>query len=734
MHHSKPQRSRRRVGTVAVTVALSLSPIFLPASIASAETAVTGLAQGDSGSGVREVQEALMARGHSVPGGADGQFGAGTVSALQAFQRAEGIPASGTVDLATAIALGLESNRFYGLGPGDEGGAVMTLQQELGFAGVSVEGDAVGVYGTGTTEAVKTYQRSLGYSPTGSINAPTAVALAGVAARPARPAESSPVSAPQPRATTVDDAPDESGDGAADHDGIDTGASADDGAQRKPGDPSAEVAAASVSSADLIGLRIGSRGDAVRGLQQLLIDAGFDLVGGADGIYGVVTANAVRSFQFANDLDETGAVDQATASALLADRDAATDDRADDGDATTSLEGLRFGSVGADVRALQEALMTAGIEVRGGADGRFGSVTLAALKDYQAREGLEVTGVVDRATADALTSARRQAPYAHLLGLQAGAVGKTVQELQQLLMDLGVSVRGGADGIYGPATAAAVKEFQQSQGIAETGKVDEATVAALASPAGPQGLTGGGSDDDHDDDDDGDDDHDHDDGPGTADGFASYGERGPRVTELQRALVAAGIELRGGVDGVFGGATAAAVMEYQRQHGIQVTGRVDAATAGSLGLEAAPAPTPPDASSVQLEVFPMQGPCGFTDTWGAPRSGGRTHEGTDIIAAEGNELYAVADGTITKIYVDSPGALAGNGVRLTMDNGTYFFYAHMVRVADGLGVGDRVEAGDVVGYNGETGNAGTPHLHFEVHPNGGAAVNPYPFLKPIDAC
>jgi len=130
----------------------------------------------------------------------------------------------------------------------------------------------------------------------------------------------------------------------------------------------------------------------------------------------------------------------------------------------------------------------------------------------------------------------------------------------------------------------------------------------------------------------------------------------------------------------------------------------------------------------------VQGMCGFSDTWHAARSGGRLHLGVDIIAAEGKLLYAVADGTITKIYTDSPGSLAGNGIRLEMEDGTYFFYAHLSSFAEGVEVGAKVVAGQVIGQVGSTGNAGTAHLHFEIHPGGGAAINPYPIVKAIDGC
>jgi hypothetical protein len=62
-----------------------------------------------------------------------------------------------------------------------------------------------------------------------------------------------------------------------------------------------------------------------------------------------------------------------------------------------------------------------------------------------------------------------------------------------------------------------------------------------------------------------------------------------------------------------------------------------------------------------------------------------------------------------------------------------FYYAHLDAFAEGITVGTQVSAGQVIGYNGSTG-ATSSHLHFEVHPRGGEAVNPYPFVKAVDAC
>ncbi len=113
----------------------------------------------------------------------------------------------------------------------------------------------------------------------------------------------------------------------------------------------------------------------------------------------------------------------------------------------------------------------------------------------------------------------------------------------------------------------------------------------------------------------------------------------------------------------------------------------------------------------------------FTDSWGAPRSGGRTHKGVDMFAAYGEPMYAVADGTaLTK-----SSSLGGRSIWL-LSNGVAYYYAHLSGY--NVGNGQRVSQGQTIGFNGDSGNAkgGAPHLHFEIHPGGRSspAVNPYP--------
>lgn len=216
------------------------------------------------------------------------------------------------------------------------------------------------------------------------------------------------------------------------------------------------------------------------------------------------------------------------------------------------------------------------------------------------------------------------------------------------------------------------------------------------------------------------------------------GSVGPLVKDLQSELRRRGIRIV--VDGEFGPATKRAVRRIQKRFQLRVTGVANGSLLRRLGLgtrlaaalRAPVAPSLPAGVSSHLAVFPVGGDNTYTDDFGDPRHQG-SHEGTDIMADRGTPLFAVDSGTIIRT---SPTETSLGGISLWLEraDGTQYYYAHMTSIAQGIVVGSRVAAGQVVGTVGNTGDAryGAPHVHFEVHPKGGAAINPYPHLVAVD--
>lgn len=126
----------------------------------------------------------------------------------------------------------------------------------------------------------------------------------------------------------------------------------------------------------------------------------------------------------------------------------------------------------------------------------------------------------------------------------------------------------------------------------------------------------------------------------------------------------------------------------------------------------------------------LSGAYHFANSWGAPRSGGRRHKGTDVMGPHGANVYAFTNGRVQRF---SSGGLGGIGLYLWGDDGVQYYYAHLQGYAPGVYPGTRVEAGQLIAYNGNSGNArgGAAHVHFEVHPGGGGPVNPYHWLTPV---
>ena len=418
-------------------------------------------------------------------------------------------------------------------------------------------------------------------------------------------------------------------------------------------------ASSAISAAPAALPKFGDNGPEVIRLQQAILARGFTIKGGVTGSYSEATRSALKSLQKVAGFKASGMLDEKTAKFLgLVDVVALS---------ASSLPVV--GASGDAVWSVQQALINSGFAVKGGADGKFGLATTIALGKFQAAKGLTVTKVVDEATAVALgmLSAPQSVVVAAVKAVDTPAAvvpsnfpkqgdrSETVKAIQTVLIKDSIGLVGGADGRFGVGTSAAIAEYQRRRGLNITGSMDDATnaamfaapvVAPVAAPAAPVAAAT----------------------TMTFETLPARGQSGEFVRALQNALIANGTEVKGGADGVFGVATTVAISNFQAARALNQTKVLDVNTAVALAL----IPSFESLGLPTLQVFPMQGGCGFTDTWHAPRSGGRLHEGVD-------------------------------------------------------------KAGQIIGYNGSTGST-TPHLHFEVHPFGGPAVNPYQFVKAVDAC
>jgi murein DD-endopeptidase MepM/ murein hydrolase activator NlpD len=162
----------------------------------------------------------------------------------------------------------------------------------------------------------------------------------------------------------------------------------------------------------------------------------------------------------------------------------------------------------------------------------------------------------------------------------------------------------------------------------------------------------------------------------------------------------------------------------------------NAAPAPAPAALAAPGPMPvgtPTISSYSVppgatHVFPVEGGAVFSDDWGGARPGGKTHAGIDLFAATGTPIVAVSDAVLFKVGWNAVG-----GWRMWLRDrwGNEFYFAHLSAYSPAAREGATVRAGTVLGFVGNTGDAkgGPPQLHFEIHPSGGSAVPPFPYVS-----
>lgn len=314
-------------------------------------------------------------------------------------------------------------------------------------------------------------------------------------------------------------------------------------------------------------------------------------------------------------------------------------------------------------------------------------------------------------------------------------------------------------GYFGPKTHKAVKEYQASIGLPTTGQIATFTWSALGAETVAAALEAAGTPD------------------GFVDGepadlqetpsprrarSVATGEppvleqtdSGEAVAVVQRAL---GVKP---ATGYFGAKTEQAVKSFQSDNGIPTTGVIATYTWAALGSATATAAA--DAHAAYGTIFGPGAKKGgggnggnggggggydesaasgsgangmvcpvanftYGDGLGAPRPGGRTHAGLDLMGSRGEPIYSIASGTVTRSGYQSNGALI---LDITGSKGM-FFYGHFDKIL--VGYGESVSAGQLIGYMGDTGSSGAVHLHLEVRPHGwsGGYEDPVPLIRSL---
>jgi murein DD-endopeptidase MepM/ murein hydrolase activator NlpD len=186
-----------------------------------------------------------------------------------------------------------------------------------------------------------------------------------------------------------------------------------------------------------------------------------------------------------------------------------------------------------------------------------------------------------------------------------------------------------------------------------------------------------------------------------------------------------------GVAGAFAVARVASDMVVGRGGRLSASGQITVDEPAAVDSPAVRLGEPPTALVEPPEgkvAFPIDPDpeCFVLDNYGDCR-GSRMHIGIDILASKGQAVYAVADGLLTQVYLNT--GAAGYGWTLQAADGSRYRYFHLDTFGPGLKIGSRVSFGQVLGTVGSTGTGTTDnnHLHFEVYRNG-AAVDPLPLL------
>ena len=399
------------------------------ASVSDSETSY--IKSGSSGETVKSVQTKLKALG-LYSGEITGNVGSKTEAAIKAFQLKYGLTADGIAGPQTLAKIDAvyaqrggssSSSSSSGLKLGSQGTDVRNLQQDLTTLGY-YWAEITGNFGAKTETAVKRFQEENGLTADGVAGTKTLNAIAAAVAR--------------------------------------------------KGGTSASTSTSGTT------LKLNSQGTKVTQLQQDLKQLGY-YYAEITGNFGEKTEAAVKKFQQAKGLTADGVAGTSTLNAIAAAITAAGGSTS----SGTGISGMKLGSTGDDVRALQQNLTTLGYYY-GDITGRYGSLTQQAVKKFQKAKGLTADGVAGASTVSAIASAVKStgATPAGSTGsttsgaLREGDNGTAVTELQTMLKKLGYYY-GDITGSFGSLTRQAVRKFQDANDLTVDGIAGTATLNKL---------------------------------------------------------------------------------------------------------------------------------------------------------------------------------------------------------------------------------------------------------------
>ncbi len=327
-------------------------------------------------------------------------------------------------------------------------------------------------------------------------------------------------------------------------------------------------------------LEYGMRGSSVLELQKALLSLGFD-PNGTDGKFGSGTQSAVKAYQKSRGLAVDGKAGNLTLSLLYSELDGSAGSTGGSASTATKPSTLKYGSSGAAVKELQTALKKLGY-LNGSVDGKFGAVTKQAVIKFQSANKLTPDGLAgtktqtllyalaqngDSSSNNSSSSGSSSASSGYTRTLRRGYEGDDVVRVQNRLKELGYYTKS-VDGVYGLGSMAAVKAFQQRNGLSADGLAGRKTFEVLFSNAALAAATTPPAEEDKD--------------SSSSGSYATLrqGAKGDDVRAMQKALQQLNYYLS--ADGSFGPATFAAVKLFQSNNGLKVDGVAGNATLSLL--------------------------------------------------------------------------------------------------------------------------------------------------------